>query len=300
MNLIVTGGAGFVGNHLVKYLVKKGHNVTVIDNLHKGKKENLGDVFDKIEFFEIDIRDYDVLRNCLKNVDGVFHEAALTAVPESFLMPQEYCDVNVRGTENILKLAKEIGFKIVYASSSSVYGDTAKIPIKEDFGRKPINPYGQTKLEAEFLAEKYSKIGVKVMGLRYFNIFGVGQTGSYAGVITKFMKNLDEKKPLIINGDGTQVRDFIYVEDVARANLVAMESKIDSGFFNIGTGIATSIKELAQIMIELSSSPVDLIFSEPLKGDIKKSQADTSLTKKMLGWKFTTELKSGLQKIMSK
>ena len=206
----------------------------------------------------------------------------------------------MRGTENILKLAKEFGFKLVYASSSSVYGDTAKIPIKEDFGRKPINPYGQTKLEAEFLAEKYSKSGVKVIGLRYFNIFGVGQTGSYAGVITKFMKNIGEKKPLIINGDGTQVRDFVYVEDVAGVNLVAMESKIDSGFFNIGTGIATSIKELAQIMIELSSSPVDLIFSEPLKGDIKKSQADTSLTKKMLGWKFTTELKSGLQKIMSK
>jgi len=300
MNLIVTGGAGFVGNHLVKYLVKKGHNVTVIDNLHKGKKENLEDVFDKIEFFEIDIREYDKLRNCLKNADGVFHEAALTAVPESFLMPQEYCDVNVRGTENILKLSKEIGFKLVYASSSSVYGDTTKIPIKEDFGRKPINPYGQTKLEAEFLAEKYSRIGVKVIGLRYFNIFGVGQTGSYAGVITKFMKNLDEKKPLIINGDGTQVRDFIYVEDVARANLVAMESKVDSGFFNIGTGIATSIKELAQIMIELSTLSSDLIFSEPLKGDIKKSQADIGLTEKALGWKFTVGLKSGLQKIMSK
>ena len=300
MNLIVTGGAGFVGNHLVKYLVKKGHNVTVIDNLHKGKKENLEDVFDKIEFFKIDIRNCDVLRNYLKNADGVFHEAALTAVPESFLMPQEYCDVNVRGTENILKLAKEFGFKLVYASSSSVYGDTTKIPIKEDFGRKPINPYGQTKLECEFLAEKYSKIGVKVIGLRYFNIFGAGQTGSYAGVITKFMQNLDEKKPLIINGDGTQVRDFVYVEDVARANLVAMESKVDSGFFNIGTGIATSIKELAQIMIELSHSPVDLIFSEPLKGDIKKSQAYTKLTEKVLGWKFTVDLKSGLQEIMSK
>jgi len=300
MNLVVTGGAGFVGNHLVKYLVKKGHNVIVIDNLHKGKKENLEDVFDKIKFFEIDIRDYAQLKNCLKDADGVFHEAALTAVPESFLMPQEYYDVNVYGTENILKLAKEIGFKLVYASSSSVYGDTTKIPIKENFERNPINPYGQTKLEAEFLAEKYSKFGVKVIGLRYFNIFGIGQTGSYAGVITKFMKNLNKKKPLIINGDGTQVRDFVYVEDVAKANLVAMESKIDNGFFNIGTGIVTSIKQLAQIMIELSTSSVDLIFSESLKGDIKKSQADTNLTEKMLEWKFTTDLKSGLKKIMAK
>ena len=300
MNLIVTGGAGFVGSHLVKYLVKKGHDVTVIDNLHKGKKENLEDVFNKIEFLEIDIRDYDALRDCLKNTDGVFHEAALIAVPESFLTPQEYYDVNVHGTENILKLAKEIDFKLVYASSSSVYGDTTKIPIKEHFERKPINPYGQTKLEAEFLAEKYSKSGVKVIGLRYFNIFGIGQTGSYAGVITKFIKNLDEKKPLIINGNGTHVRDFIYIEDVVKANLVAMESKGGSGFFNIGTGIATSIKELAQIMIELSDSSVDLIFSEPLKGDIKKSLADTGLTEKMLGWKFTVDLRSGLQKIMLK
>ena len=299
MNLIVTGGAGFVGNHLVKYLVKKGHNVTVIDNLHKGKKENLEDFFDKIEFFEIDIRDYDVLRNCLKNADGVFHEAALTAVPESFLMPQEYYDVNVQGTENILKLAKEIGFKLVYASSSSVYGDTTKIPIKEKFRRNPINPYGQTKLEAEFLAEKYSKIGVKVIGLRYFNIFGMGQTGSYAGVITKFMKNLDEKKSLIINGDGTQVRDFIYVEDVTEANLAAMESKIENGFFNIGTGVPTTINKLAQIMISLSNSKVDIIFSKHLEGDIKKSQADVSIAEKILGWKFKTNLELGLSKILS-
>ena len=216
------------------------------------------------------------------------------------MIPQEYHDVNVRGTENLLKLAKEFGFKLVYASSSSVYGDTEKIPIKENFERKPINPYGQTKLDGELVAEKYSKIGVKAIGLRYFNIFGIGQTGSYAGVITKFMKNLDEKKPLVINGDGTQVRDFIYVEDVAEANLVAMESKIDNGFFNIGTGMATSIKQLAHIMIELSNSSVDFVFSESLKGDIKKSQADIELTDKLLGWKFQTDLKSGLQKIMPK
>ena len=300
MNLIVIGGAGFVGNHLVKYLVKKGHDVTVIDNLHKGKKEDLESVFDKIEFFNIDIRNYKQLENCLKDADGVFHEAALTVVPESFFMQQEYYDVNVRGTENILKLAREFGFKLVYASSSSVYGDATEIPIKESFERKPINPYGQTKLEAEFLAEKYSKIGVKVIGLRYFNIFGRGQTGSYAGVITKFMKNLDEKKPLVINGDGMQVRDFVYVDDVVEANLIAMESKVDGGFFNIGTGIATSIKELARIMIELSTSSAGLIFSEPLKGDVKNSQADTAMTTKTLGWKFTTDLKSGLQRMMPK
>lgn len=300
MNLIVTGGAGFVGSHLVKHLVKKGHNVTVVDNLHKGRKESLADISTRIKFLEIDIRSYDKLRNHFKDADGVFHEAALTAVPESFLIPQEYHDVNVNGTENILKLAKEFGFKLVYASSSSVYGDTEKIPIKENFERKPINPYGQTKLDGELVAERYTKEDVKAIGLRYFNIFGIGQTGSYAGVITKFMKNIAEKKPLVINGDGTQVRDFVYVEDVAEANLAAMQSKIDNGFFNIGTGMATSIKQLAQIMIDISNSSVGFVFSEPLKGDIKKSQADTALTEKLLGWKFQTDLRTGLQKIIPK
>lgn len=300
MRFVVTGGAGFVGSHLVRALSDAGHSVIVIDNLKTGKKENMVKFIDTVEFVEGDIRDHEMLKKKLANVDGVFHEAALASVPDSFRIPDEYHDVNVRGTENIFRLAKEDGFKVVYASSSSVYGNPIKIPIREDHPRNPINPYAQTKLDDEKLAQKYSEQGASIIGLRYFNIFGAGQTGSYAGVITKFMQNLDEKKPLIINGDGTQVRDFVYVEDVARANLVAMESKVDSGFFNIGTGIATSIKELAQIMIELSHSPVDLIFSEPLKGDIKKSQAYTKLTEKVLGWKFTVDLKSGLQEIMSK
>ncbi len=298
MNFVVTGGAGFIGSHLVKYLANLGHQVTVIDNLHLGKLETLGQVLDKIQFCKIDIRDYDKIKKLLKNADGVFHQAALTAVPESFLKRDEYNDVNVRGTENILKLAKEFGFKLVYASSSSVYGNTSTIPIKENFQRKPINPYGNTKLEAELLAEKYSKIGVTVIGLRYFNVYGIGQNGSYAGVITKFMQNIHEHKPLVINGAGTQVRDFVYVEDVINANLVAMESKVNNGFYNIGTGVATSIKELAEIMKKISGSNVEIIFSKPLDGDIKKSQADTSFTKEKLGWKFQTRLEHGLMKIM--
>ena len=147
MRFVVTGGAGFVGSHLVKHLLKNDHDVIVIDNLHTGKKENLGSVIHKIEFQKLDIRNYESMKNILKNIDGVFHQAALTVVQDSFSNPKEYYDVNVQGTENIFKLSIENKFKVVYASSSSVYGHKQKMPIEENMERKPINPYGQTKLE---------------------------------------------------------------------------------------------------------------------------------------------------------
>jgi len=297
MKFAVTGGAGFVGNNIVKLLVSKGHSVKVIDNLHTGKKENLQEIIEEIEFHNVDIRDFSKLESILENVDGIFHEAALTIVQESFQKEKEYFDVNVRGTENIFKIAKKFKKKVVYASSSSIYGDTKEIPINENFERKPINPYGQTKLEDEFLAEKYTKEGVSIIGLRYFNIFGKGQTGSYAGVITQFMNKVFEKRELEINGDGEQVRDFIHVLDIAQANLSAMESKIKFGFFNIGTGEMTSIKNLANIMIKLSDEKLGLKFNSSLKGDVKLSLADTIKTEKELGWKYRIRLKEGLKQL---
>jgi len=189
-------------------------------------------------------------------------------------------------------------FKIVYASSSSVYGNTTKIPIKEDFPRNPINPYGQTKLEGEVLAKKYSEDGVSVICLRYFNVYGKGQTGTYAGVITQFLNKLKEKKQPVIYGDGTQIRDFIFVEDVAKANLAAMESNVKSDFLNVGTGNVTSIKDLAEIMINLFGLEFKPIFSDPLEGDVKNSQADISYTESKIKWKYQTELKDGLKKMV--
>jgi len=224
MRFAVTGGAGFVGSHLVKLLVEEGHEITVIDNLHKGKKENLTSVINKIKFQKMDIQDYESMRKILKNVDGVFHQAALTVVQDSFTRPEEYFDVNVHGTENIFKLANENKFKVVYASSSSVYGHKLETPIAEDAERNPINPYGKTKLETEHLVEKYSKLNAEIIGLRYFNVFGIGQTPDYAGVITKFLDRIRIGKAPIIFGNGLQIRDFIHVEDVAKANLLAMES----------------------------------------------------------------------------
>jgi len=295
MKFAVTGGAGFIGSHLVKKLISENHQVIVIDNFHTGKEENLKQIIKCIEIQKTDIRDFDQLKKILKKVDGVFHKAALTIVPESFIKPEEYNDVNVVGTDNVFKIAKEYNLKVVYASSSSVYGNTEKIPIKEDFPRNPINPYGKTKLDDEYLAEKYSSENLDVIGLRYFNVYGIGQTGSYAGVITQFLNRLKENKPPIINGEGNQIRDFVYVKDVAQVNLVAMKSNVKKGFFNIGSGKTISIKKLAEIMIDLSGLDLEPIFDKKLEGDIEKSQADTYLTSKMLGWKSETILKDGLK-----
>ena len=209
MRYVVTGGAGFIGSNIVKLLVKDGHQVIIIDNLHTGDLSRIKDIEDKITFHKIDIRDYEKMKEVVNNVEGIFHQAALTVVPESFLKPEEYFDVNVNGTKNVFTIAKEMGIKVVFASSSSVYGDVKEIPIKENFDKNPINPYGNTKLEKEKLAEKFWNDGVSIIGLRYFNVYGKGQTGTYAGVITQFMKKLNENLSPVIHGEGNQIRDFI-------------------------------------------------------------------------------------------
>ena len=298
MRFAVTGGAGFIGSYITKILLEKNHDVLVLDNMHTGKKQNLHDS-NKLEFVQVDVRDYSLLENHLQNIDGIFHEAGLTLVPESFEKPEEYYDVNVNGTENIFKISKKIDVKVVYASSSSVYGKTEKIPIKEDDPKNPINPYGKTKVEKDNLAEKYSKEGCSIIGLRYFNVFGKGQTGTYAGVITKFLECLKNKTAPIIYGDGKQVRDFVSVEDVASANLQAMLSNTKNGFFNIGTGIPTTILELAELMIKISNYNIKPIFKDTRKGDVKLSQADISNTQKYLDWHSEIKLEAGLKKFMN-
>jgi UDP-glucose 4-epimerase len=300
MHFVVTGGAGFVGSHLVKLLVESGHKITVVDNLHNGKKENLASVINKIKFQKIDIRDYESMKKNLKNIDGVFHQAALTVVQDSFSRPEEYFDVNVRGTENIFRLANENKFKVVYASSSSVYGHKLETPITEDAEKNPINPYGKTKLETEYLVEKYSKLNTEIIGLRYFNIFGAGQTPEYAGVITKFLDRINEGKSPIIFGKGSQIRDFIHVNDVARANLMAMNSNSSNLIVNIGTGNPVSILELANMMISTSGLKIEPIFEEALDGDIEKSHANISQAKKYFNWEPKIKLQDWLMEILKK
>tara|TARA_Y100001936_G_scaffold252272_1_gene311261 strand:+ start:43 stop:942 length:900 start_codon:yes stop_codon:yes gene_type:complete len=298
MRYAVTGGAGFVGSHLVKLLIKKGHEVKVIDNLHTGKMENLQEVKNEIEFQKIDIQDYNSIEKELNSVDGVFHQAALTVVQDSFKMPEKYHDVNVKGTENIFKIAQKNNFKVVYASSSSVYGHQNVVPILEDFKKKPINPYGKTKLDDENLAEKYAKYNVKIIGLRYFNIFGKGQTLEYAGVITKFLDRIKDKKPPIVFGTGSQIRDFIHVEDIANANYLAMNSDVSNLHVNVGTGNSISILELAKIMIDISNLDLEPIMEKALEGDIEKSQSNNTLARKSFGWEPERKLEEWLKEIM--
>ena len=298
MRYAVTGGAGFIGSHLTKQLLKNDHKVIVIDNLHSGKKENIKNL-KNVEFHNIDIRNYYDMEKNLKNVDGVFHQAALTDVQESFEKPEEYYDVNVKGLENVFKIAKSNEIKVVFASSASVYGNVNKMPISEEILKNPINPYGKTKLEGEKIAKEYNKNNLSAIGLRYFNVFGIGQNSTYAGVITKFLNRLKNKMPPIIFGNGDQTRDFIYIDDIVDANIQSMNSKINSGFFNIGTGKSTSMLELSNLMIKLSTNNFKPMFKEALRGDIKKSVANTANTNKFLEWKAKTKLEDGLSTILS-
>ena len=299
MNFIVTGGAGFIGSHLVHHLVSERHSVTVIDDLSRGSLANLNDIRNKIHIKKIDICEQEHLDNIIQDADGIFHQAALVSVPESWKSPDTYQKVNVDGTENIFKIATKLDIKVVYASSASVYGDCKTIPIREDSERKPLNPYGKTKLDCETIAKRYVKMGAQIIGLRYFNVFGAGQNSNYAGVITHFLNRLNADKLPIIFGDGSQIRDFVFVGDVVQANLAAMSSNVTDGFFNIGGGIPTTLTDLAHAMIRLSCTQMIEPKYEPTRhGDAKISIADISKAANQLGWRPKTTLEDGLQTLL--
>ncbi len=296
MKYMVTGGSGFIGSYIAKRLVADGHDVTILDDFTRGRMENLDGIEDNITIKRANILDYTSLQDAASGADGIFHQAALTSVTESFSNPEKYHDVNVNGTENVFRVSRETGARVVYASSSSVYGDTADIPISEDSEKQPANPYGKTKLDCERLAERYHESGASIIGMRYFNVYGTGQTADYAGVITKFNHDISAGRPPVVFGDGSQIRDFVSVEDVVDANYKAMTGEADFGFLNIGTGITTSIIKLAEIMIELSHRDLKPVFGQLPPGDVLKSQADTALAREMIDWSYQTDLKTGLRK----
>jgi len=299
MRYVVTGGAGFIGSHITEKLVERSDIVTVIDNMNTGKEKNLESVKGKINFIKADILDVDLLEDLTKDVDGVFHQAALASVQDSFDKPDEYHNVNVNGTENILKLSKKYGFKVVYASSSSVYGNPTRIPIKESDEKIPINPYAETKLKKEELAIRYSEMGVKVIGLRYFNVFGKGQSKEYAGVLKLFLERIRDELSPKINGDGTQFRDFVHVSDVVNANIMSMDSDVAYGFFNVGTNTSITILDVAKTIIEYSGLDIEPTFGPALNGDVHGTVANIDLIKKEIGWKPTIMLVDWIKDIIS-
>ena len=292
--VVVTGGAGFIGSHIAWELVKD-NDVIVIDNLHTGKEEN---VPPGTKLVKADIRDYGAIADLVKQADYVFHEAAQVSVVESVRDPVFTEEVNVLGTINILKALLEGHGKLIFASSAAVYGDNPNLPLKETERPKPLSPYGVTKATGEeYLRVFHELYGLPVVALRYFNVFGPRQSANqYAGVISIFINRALKNEPLVIFSDGKQTRDFIYVKDVVKANLLVAESRRANGrVFNVATGKQTSILELAQKVIEITGANASIIFDKPRPGDIRHSLADISEIKK-LGFEPEWSLEDGLRK----
>lgn len=295
MKFLVTGGAGFIGSKLVNKLILKNYHVVVIDNFSNSSGNRLNKSHDNLEIIKEDIRNIFSIKDRLNDIDGIFHQAALIDVKESFKKSDEYFDVNVNGTNEVFKLAEKLKVKTILASSSSVYGIAKTIPIKENFQLKPISPYGLTKLENEISMRKFWKKKIDIIALRYFNVFGIGQTPSYAGVITKFLERIRKNESPVIYGTGNQERDFISVDDVAEINMMLMFSGIKKDVFNLGTGNSIKINDLAKIMINISEKKLQPIYENEIIGDIKKSQADITKLKNKTNWNKFTPLKAGLK-----
>jgi len=298
--IIVTGGAGFIGGHITETLVKQGYSVRVIDNLSTGKKENLKSVINKIEFVQADIRDLEGLKNNFSEVDTVFHQAALRSVPASLKDPQAYIDVNVIGTYNVLEAARVCGVKrVVFASSSSVYGDLQELPQKEDKTGTRLSPYAISKYTGEDLCKYFWKTyELETVVLRYFNVFGARQDpfSQYAAVIPLFILALKEGKRPTIFGDGTQTRDFTYVVNVVRANILAMNAKTAVGeTINVANGEGVSVNDLFEQIRSVLNKDIKPICVSQRKGDVKHTKADTTELKK-LGYEPAVSFDDALRK----
>ncbi|NJE04785.1 SDR family oxidoreductase [Thermococcus sp. M36] len=292
--VVVTGGAGFIGSHIAWELVKD-NEVIIIDNLYTGKEEN---VPPGAKLVRADIRDYEAIAELISNADYVFHEAAQVSVVESVQNPIFTEEVNVLGTLNILRALLEGHGKLIFASSAAVYGDNPNLPLKETERPKPLSPYGVTKATAEeYLRVFHELYGLPVVALRYFNVFGPRQGfNQYAGVISIFINRALKNEPLVIFGDGKQTRDFIYVKDIVRANVLVAESRRANGrVFNVATGRQTSILELATKIIEIAGANTSILFDKPRPGDIRHSLADIGEIKK-LGFEPEWSLEEGLKK----
>jgi UDP-glucose 4-epimerase len=286
MRFLVTGGAGFIGSYIAKMLLDKG-DVVVFDNLSVGTKEN---VPNGCEFIVGDIRDRVKLSEAMKDVDVVFHNAAFVSIRGSFERLREELDTNSLGTLNVLEAASDQGVKkIIFASSMAVYGEPNRLPVEESHPLNPVSPYGFSKAKGELYCKIFNeKHGLESVILRYFNTYGIGQTPSpYVGVITTFINQALRKEPLTILGDGNQARDFVWVEDVARANVSAAFSNV-SGAFNIGRGVEFSIDQLADMIINhLGGSRV---FLDKPAGEINRIFADISKAKELLNYSPEGEL----------
>lgn len=302
-NILVTGGAGFIGSHLTEVLLKQGHLVRVLDNFLTGKRENLifDEAYSSLEIIEGNIRDLTVCQRATIDIEYVFHQAALPSVLRSVEDPLTSNSVNVEGTLNILLAARNAGVKrLIYASSSSVYGDTPTLPKHEEMPPNPLSPYALQK----YIGEQYCRLffqlyGLEAVSLRYFNIFGPKQdpTSIYSAVIPRFIDALLEGRPPIIFGNGEQSRDFTYIDNVVQANLLAMSAAhLNGEAINIACGKRTSLNQLLNFLKEIVGSKVSPIYEEPRKGDVRHSLANIQKGKEILNYEPEVGIERGLRK----
>jgi UDP-glucose 4-epimerase len=289
LRVLVTGGAGFIGSSLARALVKRGDSVRVLDNLSSGKRSNLEDILHGVEWIEGDILDPNAMRRSAEGVQVIFHQAAIPSVPRSVAAPVPSHEANASGTLQVLEAARALGVRrVVYAGSSSAYGDTAVLPKVETMPAAPLSPYAVSKLAGEMYCQMYARtMGLETVVLRYFNVFGPRQdpTSPYAAVIPRFITAALRDQPAVVFGDGGQSRDFCYIDNVVQANLLAAEAPEASGrVFNIACGVATELNAVLDLLGKLIGSKVAARYEPPRTGDVKRSLADIALARRYLGY----------------
>jgi UDP-glucose 4-epimerase len=296
---LVTGGAGFIGSHLVRALLARGDRVRVLDNFSTGRRENLAGLAENLEVIEGDLREARQVQAAVQGVDFVFHQAAFVSVRQSMREPQECFAVNVGGTLNLLEAARQAGVeRVVMASSAAVYGDSPDLPLKEDAGLRPLSPYAASKLTTEIYAGMYTRsFNLPVAALRYFNVYGPRQNpkSDYAAVIPIFIDRLLSSQAPVVFGDGTQKRDFIFIEDVVRANLIASQTPaVDGQALNICRGMETDLLELLATLGLLFPQAPAARLDPPVPGDIYRSLGDPEKARRLMGFTAQVSLADGL------
>lgn len=300
---LVTGGAGFIGSHLIEGLLARGWDVRVLENFSTGHRENIKPLINQIDLLEGDVCNLTTVRFAARNVDVIFHHAALPSVARSVANPLESNEVNITGTLSVLLAARDNGVKrVVYAASSSAYGDQPALPKVETMMPEPLSPYAVGKLAGEMYARTFTRLyGLSTVSLRYFNVFGPRQdpTTQYAGVIAKFISCALAGKPYPVYGDGEQSRDFTYVENVVQVNLLAADAQLDHApVINIAFGERTTLNQIIKLLNEITHQNLPAHYAPERPGDVRHSHADLTLARKLLGYNPTVDLREGLRRTL--
>ena len=294
--MLVTGGAGFVGSHLATALAPD-NDVRVIDDLSTGDRSR---VPEEAEFLRGDVRDRGLLARAMAGVDVVFHEAAVVGVERSVAAPRESQSVNVAATLDLLEVARNVGARVVVASSAAIYGHPDSVPIAESASKEPTSPYGVDKLAVDHYARLYADLyDLPTVALRYFNVYGPGHSGgSYSGVIDVFAEQARAGDDITVHGDGSQTRDFVHVSDVVAANLLAATTDHVGEAFNVGTGRSVTISELAELVRTSTGSSSEVVHTDPRPGDVDRSRADVARARDRLGFSASTSVEEGIRSLL--